>query len=425
MGINNNIMDWLHEAEQPSAGQAPTSDPYARIVGATQPPDQGAGPPQPSDQPQQQQDNVEDDPSMPEADPKATQPQDFEQWRHDFLELSIKGDVEEMLSSINHIRSVEGLEFSQKKFIEDNFQILLYRQDPAIAKATKEIRNLIKQDLDRTNPGTTVMQHIAAALEKDPILSQVFIKLGGMYGLKGELHRKFIAAITGSVQVGVGASREDLIYCEKEYTINLSTRFATQFGEINLGKWSLKSDDPQRYLTEPELDRLNDGAPEEKQTLRRRIILESIGDKFKQRAFIINIVSTDGTVHYLGWDLGDSLLAAYKEGKVIVRGKQNESKDAMISDTGDIITLVDVDIVFVRETGEVDEDGKPEMVEVPFLTRRDSVLYLDADLDTLKTAASSLSGMFFNASPYNGNPEELDTIARCIPSLSEMLGRRC
>lgn len=432
MGINNVWDSWLAEADEPTAQQAPTG---AQVVpdnqgtpGAAQP-GQPQQPPALGQQPQQgggQEDNVEDDPAQPEmADDEDSANKDFEQWRHDFYELSIKGDVGEMMSAVGAVINREGLEMTQRRFVNDNMQILLYRQDANVQKATKEIRNLIKQDLDRTNPGTTVMQHVTATLEKDQQLQNTLIKMCGWMGQKGELHRKFMASILGAVQVGGGASRQDLMYFDKEYTINLSTRYASQFGEINLGKWTLKAEDPDRYLTEPEIDRLNDGSPEEKQTLRRRIIVESISEKFKERAFLIHVVHVDGTIYSLGWDLGDSLISAYKEGKIVVRGQTNTEKDAMISDSGEIVNLVDIDVYYVRETGETDDDGSPEMVEVEFLSRRNSGLYLSADLDTLRAAAAGMSGLFFHETPFNGNPAQVISLMQCSPTLPEILNKRC
>lgn len=423
MPVNNLWYNWL-EAEEPNAGQAPQVDPNAQVVPAAQGQGGPSGPPQ---QPQQQQpeDNVEDDPQDPDQDEEDTAEKDFEQWKHDFCELSIKGNVEEMLSAISQVNERTGLEPSQRRFIGDNMQILLYRQDANVLNGTKQIRNLIKEDLDRTNPGTTLMQHLMSVVEKDLLLAQPLVKITGFLGQKGEIHRKWVGALLGAIQVGGGGNRQDLIYFDKDYSINISTRFATQFGEVNLGKWNLKADDPSRYLTDPEMDRLSDGSPEEKQTLRRRIMLESIGEKFKERAYLIHIVHPDGTIHSLGWDLGDSLLSAYKDGKIVVRGKQNSEKDAMISDTGDIVTLIDLDILFVQETGETDENGKPEMTEIPFLEQRNCTLYLVADLDTLQTASSSLSGMFFHETPWNGNPAEVLSLSQCSPSLPEILGRKC
>jgi len=420
MPVNNVWDSWLSEAEEPTAAQAPTSG--AMQVTPDQPTVQT---PQQSPAQPPQQDNVEDDPADPDGQEQQSSPEkDFEQWKHDFYELSIKGDPNEMLTSIGSVRDRPGLEMTQRRFVQDNMQILLYRQDANVMKATKEIRNLIKEDLDRTNPGTTVMQHVTATLEKDQLLQNVLIKISGYLGQKGELHRKFISSLLGAIQVGGGASRQDLMYFAKDYTINISTRFATQFGEVNIGKWNLKVDDPSRYLSEPELDRLDQGSPEEKQTLRRRIIVESISEKFKERAFLIHIIHVDGTIHSLGWDLGDSLMSAYKEGKIVIRGQQNNEKDAMISDSGEIIPLIDIDILFVRETGETDDDGNPSMVEVPFISRKNSNLVLTADLATLHAASSSLSGMFFRETPFNGNPSEVINLMDSSPTLPEILNRR-
>lgn len=421
----NNWISW-YEAEVPAAGQAPASDPRTAQAGGTPQPVQpnptspGVQPPEPN-----KEDDVTEDPTDSDI-PDESGPSDFEQWRKEFFDLSIKGDTNEMMSSIQNIRNHDLKEASQRKFVEDNLQILLYRQDANILKATKEIRKLIKQDLDRTNPGTTVMQHMTTVLEQEGLLQQNLIKLTGMGGWKGETHRKFIAALLGAVQVGGGNKhREDMIYVDQEYTINVSSRFYTQFGEINLGSWSLKEDDPDRYLTDPEVQRLQEGSPEEKQVLRRRIIMESIAERFKQRAFLIHCVHMDGTIYALGWDMGSSLLSAYKDGKLVVRGQKNESKDAMITDNGEIATLIDYEVLYVHETGETDDNGKPQMTEVPFIERRDSILYLTADIQTIKNASSSMSGMFYREMPYNGNPSDIQVLQRCVPDLVEMLNKRC
>lgn len=419
-----NVIDWLNEAEEPPV---PTSQPdFAQNV------NQGVPQANQGDQGQPSQGSVEDsdedvtkDPVNPDQDEKSSPQKDFELWKHDFCELSIAGDVEGMIDAISHVRMRKGLEMSQKRFIEDNLQILLFKRDQNVQYASKEIKNLIKQDLDRTNPGTTVMQHFSYVIQKNFVLQQQLIKMAGLFSQKGDSHRKWISALLGGIMIGSGHKNPDLMYFEKDYTIKISTRYATQFGEINLGNWSLKTDDPSRYLSEPELERLQKGSPDERQSLRRRIIAESIGEKFKERAFLIHIVHNDGTVHSIGWDLGDSLISAYKNGKIVVRGLANAEKDAMISDTGDLVALVDYDIKFVLETGETDNDGKPEMEEVPFIKRKDNILYLVADLDTIKMAAGSLSGIFFNELPYSGNPAEVVTLMQCVPSLGEILSRSC
>ncbi len=421
---NNNIYFWL-EAEQPAAPQAPTSDPLSAGQAGQIPPQEPPQQPAPGDDPsagaQPDPDDVTQDPQSME-EPKAEE-QSFEEWKHNFLEMAIKADNEELVYMLNAVRDRE-LEVSQRRFVEDNIQVFMFRRDANVLKASKEFRNLLKQDLDRTNPGTTVMQHLTQVLDANPLLYQGLIKLSGTFAWKADLHRKWIAAFLGAVQVGGGATNKDIQICEKEFDINLSTRFATQFGEINIGKWSLIESDPKEYLKPDEQESLQEGSPEEKQVLRRKIIVKSIGETYRKRAFCVHVVSTDGTVYSLGWDLGNSILEAYKAGKVVVRGRENEDKEIMIGDDGEIIPVIDYSILFVRETGEVDDNGRPETEEVPFIERRDSTLYLVADMEVLKMASSGMSGMFFHQVPYGGNPAEILQLQRSIPGLYELISKQ-
>jgi hypothetical protein len=354
-------------------------------------------------------------------------PQDFEEWKKNFFKLAVKGDPVEMMNSLEPIRDSEGLTAPQRKFVEDNFQILILRQNANVDKASKEVRKLIKQNLDRNNPAVSVMQHITNVMEEmeTPQIRDAFIKLAGMYGLKNDLHRKLLAALTGSIQVGGGGSMEDLAYSEKEYSIRFSTRFGTQFGEISIGKWSLQQDDPERYLQEAELERLSDGSPEEKQVLRRRIVIESIAERFKNRAFLVHVVAPDeGAIYAMGWDMSDSLLAGYKEGKIIVRSRDASDSEAMIDDEGAIVPLLDLNILYLKETGETDDMGKPKTKEIPFMERRDGNLYLIAQLETVRDVSTGMQGIFFKEMPFNGNPSDIKGIMRATPNLEELLMRR-
>jgi len=227
------------------------------------------------------------------------------------------------------------------------------------------------------------------------------------------------------VQVGSGANNEDVIYNEKDFSIRISTRFNDKWGRTELGKWSLKEDDPERYLTEPEQRRLDEGSPEEKEVLRRRIVMESVAETFRKRAFVINVTDKDGTIYALGWDLTTSLRAAYTDGKLVVRTMQSENSEAMIDDDGAIIPFVDLKIKFVKETGEVDEDGKPQKEEHDFLEKIDGILFLTAQQNILKEAATSFQGIVWKETPYTGNPSDLRILQRCVPNAPEILTRSC
>lgn len=382
-----------------------------------------APPPQQQQQPPQQMPDVSMDPQAPDM-PEEQDDMDFQRWKDAYLKESVKGDVNKLIDMVHQVRDLD-LEPYPRKFVEDNLQILFLRQHANIDKAGKEIRKLIKQELDQNNPSVSVVNHMNNVLQTMPELNNVYIKLKGLLGMKGDLHRKFVASIIGGVQVGSGGNNEDVIYNERDYSIRISTRFNDRWGKVDLGKWSLREDDPERYLTEPEQKRLEEGSPEEKEVLRRRVVMESIAETFNKRAFIVNVVGQDGTVYTLGWDLAGSLRAAYTEGKLVVRTMQSQNSEAMINDDGAIIPFVDLKVKFVRETGEIDEDGKPEKEEHEFMERIDGMLFLTAQFNIIREAASSFQGIVLKEIPYTGNPSDLRVLERCVPSASEILMRQC
>lgn len=438
----NNLLieDWLNEADIPSttspgdpfAGQAPVTDPYNNQM----PPDMGGqnlgNQAAPQDDPSaanpidnQMPDDVTSDPQAPDMPDEKSEDQDFEVWKNKYFKESIVGDSNKLIDMISPMRERELLDPYQRKFVEDNWNIQLIRQNANIDKASKEIRKLIKDQLDKNNPSTSLVNHITSVIETMPMLNNIFIKLNGYTGLKGDLHRKFLAGLLGAVQVGSGANTEDIIVNEKEYSIMTSTRFNARWGDVMIGNWSLKEDDPQRYLSQPELKKLEEGSPEERDVLRRRIVVESISKQFETRSFIINVISEDGTIYFFGWDLASCLRSAYADGKIIVKTKSSDNSEAMIDDNGQIIPLVELDLFYVKDTGNQDEDGKPEKKELPLLERKNGVLFLNANLNTIRDAASGMPGTIFKEVPYRGNPSDLKTLVRCVYSAHDLLMRQC
>ena len=424
--------DWLVEAEMPMVGGDPAAGPPMT--------DPNAGPaaPQSADMSQQnnpnvanqlnqnqQTDDIEDDPSIPDMPDEKQDVEDFESWRNKYLTESIKGDTEKLIDLLHQVRDKDGLKTYQRKFVDDNWNIQLLRQNANVDKATKDIRRNIKEQLDRNNPATTVVNHTIAVLDTVPIINNIFIKLSGYGGLKGDLHRKFIAALIGGVQVGSGANTEDIVYNEKGYSILISTRFNSEFGEFMIGSWSMKDDDANKFLSEPEKKRLDEGSPEEKDVLRKRIILESIAHQYDTRAFVLNVAEDDGTIYTLGWDLSNCIKAAYSDGKLVVKVKINDSSDAMITDEGEIQAYMDVDIHYAKETGNQQDDGTPEVEELPFIQRRNGQLFLVADLKTIQEASSSMQGIVLKKTPYNGNPSDLKVLRRCVYTTHDLLLKQC
>lgn len=359
-------------------------------------------------------------PDMPEEKEEA----DYETWRGKFFKESIKGDVNQLIEMIQSIRNSD-LDTYPRKFVEDNLQVLFLRQNANIDKASQAIRKAIRDQLDQNNPSTTLVQHMFMNLQGMPELTNVFIKMLGLYSGKGDMHRKYIASLLGAIQVGSGGNVEDLIFNQREYSIKISTRFNSKFGLIDIGKWNMVADDPERYLAESEVQRLEEGSPEEKEVLRKRVMLESMADNYRMRAYMINVASQDGTVYFIGLDLSNALKDAYTKGKLIIRTSQNDNSEAMYDVDGNMVVLEDVKIMYEKDTGKLDEDGKPVMDEMEFITRKDGVLFLTANLETLKEAASSFQGMIVKEIPYAGNPSDLLSLTRCVPSSTEILLRNC
>jgi hypothetical protein len=359
--------EYLFEYDIPPIGQQPgpmAGQPPAGMAGMPgDPMAQGSniqnGEPQevpPEDMADTPPTDIADDPQQPDMPEDNGDSDDFEVWKMNFYKEAIKGDQNALVDMILKVRDNE-LDPIQRKFIEDNFNILLLRRNANINQISNEIRKMIKSDLDRTNPAATLVNHITNALDKSPMTNEIFIKFNGLSGAKGDLHRKFIGSLIGAVQVGSGGNTEDLIYNEDEYSIKISSRYNSKWGDVNIGKWSLKEDDPKTFLTEPELRRLESGSPEEKDVLRRRIVLESISRTFKDRAFYINVVGNDGTIYHLGWDVGNCLKSAYTDGKIVVRTRTSDNSEAIIDDDGSIIATLDWKIYYLKETGETDGDG--------------------------------------------------------------------
>lgn len=432
--MNKNLEDWLLEADFPGMGQSIGGPPMEPPPGGM-PGDPGAAPgmepgqpgmaqPPQGDAPQQEMPDISQDPQSPEM-PDDPEFQDFEVWKNNFFKASTKNDVNALISALGEQRHNKLNASYQRKFVDDNWNIVLLRQDSNIDAVSKEMRKALRQQLDRNNPATSVVHHLISALEPHPILNNIFIKLSGYGSQKGDLHRKFIASLLGAVQVGSGAANEDIIFNELEYSIQLSTRFNARWGDVHIGDWTLREDDVKRYLSEPEQQRLENGSPEEKDVLRRRVVIESIAKQFETRAFFINVVQEDGTIQFLGWDIANSLKAAYSEGKLVVKTKKSDHAEAMIADDGSIIPLIETTIYYVKETGQQGADGHPEKEELEFMERRNGTLFLTASAQTMSDATGSMQGCAFQTIPWNGNPSDLDVLKKCVYTAYDQLMKQC
>jgi hypothetical protein len=431
-----NLEDWLISEAGPGdvpAGGPPMSqpggpgDPMGQDPGAAGPqagqPDPQAQPPGGPPAPDEGQEDVTQDPHAPDMPDDVNDEEDnMEVFKKKFLKESIKGQVNTLINLLQEVRDRD-LNPLDRKFVEDNLQIQYVRLQSNILDASKEIRRSINEQLDKNNPASSLVNIMQAALEKQPMLSNIFIKIMGYFGMKGDIHRKFIAAMLGAAQVGTGQSKPDLLLEDNDYTVYISTRVTAEFGKYDLGKWHLTESDPEHFLSEPERKKLENGSPEEKEVLRHRIVMESICKAFHERAFLLTTVGEDGTIYNMGVDLETCLKGAYMDGKLVIRTKESEDSEAMIDSNGTIVPFLDLDIKYTRDSGEVDEAGKSSTKEVPFLQRKDGMLFLVATLDVLKEASTTLQGLVIKETPYAGNPSDISKIMRSTYSIAELISK--
>jgi len=426
---NYNLQDWLNEDEQnmPDFMQGfnnQQSQGFDDNQGMPPEPQQDQ-PQQPQQEPQMPNDQVEPQ-EPPSADLEDDDiEQDFEIWKKNYFKETLKQDPQLLLDYIRSVRGNNDLSSSQRKFIYDNYGIQLIRNSADISKISKQIRRDIKDQLDKNNPGVSLVNHIMRNLEGFPQLYETFMKMQGYEAMKGELHRKFIASLTNSVQVTSGFDKENLILNETEFSIPISTRFLNEWGEVPIGFWSLHEDDPNKYLSEPEVNKLTDGSPEERDVLRHRIIIESIAESFENNTFLINSVKRDGTIQMVGLDLGNALKGAYAQGKIIVKSRKSDNSEAVLDENGALVPMYDLSIKFVDETGQMNADGYPEKREYDFIERRNGLLILAASDNTLKKAGSKMQGIIYKDVPYNGNPADIDKLRNCNFTAYELLMRQC
>lgn len=416
---NHNLDFWLEEQEMQQAQDQNPDQPQGE-----EGPDITAMSSDEETQSQEQPEDISQDPESPDMPDEDDIEEDFEVWKSNYFKDSIKGDAEKLSELISPWREKE-LEPYQRRFVEDNWNIQLLRMNSNVSEASKQIRKMIKDQLDKNNPATSMTNHIVNTLESVQGLKDAYIRMMGYGGNKGELHRKFLAAITGSVQVSSSPDKENIIFNEREYSVKMCTRLNSEWGEVAIGSWSLREDDPERYLSEPELKRMSEGSPQERDVLRRRVVIESIADHFDEMSFMINVVGEDGMIYHLGWNMSNALRGAYAEGRLVVKTVKSENSEAMISDDGNIVPMIDLKVYYVRPSADIDMGSDDEEEEVEFMERRNGMLFLTAGLPTIKEAAESMQGTEFKEISYSGNPSDLKVLKRCVYSAHDLLMRRC
>jgi hypothetical protein len=280
--------------------------------------------------------------------------------------------------------------------------------------------------------GTEVLQIISDEIEKYNEINNVFLKLPSFYSMKSDLFRKIICSLTNGIQVGSGGTLEDIFIpiSEGGDGIKVCTRIYTDFGNIQIGKWSIKYNDPEKYLSESELEKLNySGSPEEKEVLRKRVIIESIAENFKDKVYIVFITNPNtGEIHQIGFNFSNLVRDGWKNGYISVSFKANVGKgEAGVKIDGELIDLQNIEIEFIKENPDkIDKEGRPIKDYIELMNLTNGYLYLSIireEFDNLINV--SQNGIFYKNKQFDQGREELLKIQRCIPDIKEILLKKC
>lgn len=333
---------------------------------------------------------------------------DFDDFRQDYIEMSVNAKPEELMDKLGDLSGIIDLGPKEKKFTSDNLQILQLMEDKDIYEASRKLHH-IEDPME-------MMAQLSETIDKVETLRNVTFKLTSFFGMKSDLYRKFVASLLGAVQVGGGGTVEDLVIAPtKGQRTLLCTRFYTVFGYIDLVPWSLHEGDADMFLKDIERERMETGSPEEKRVLLKRTILSSITNVVGNKIFLVCVVSrSTGRRTEFAFRMDRFLNQGYEKGLLEVNLSEESDRLEVFPD-GSTRPPAKLQIKFVDPEGEDKE----------FIEWMRGSLYMTAEPETIETLADLIGESFYNRTDFEGDEEELETAQNCIPTLPDMLLRRC
>ncbi len=398
---------------------------------------------------------------------------DFETEKIDYMNLAINQKHDEMMDKLLEMRDINNLSPGQYKFIEDNISILSLSRDVDFADAQKKIYKKIKskfeeliqsseqeqeqdvnqfsnynpgwnlkriklneekisEEISKNISGIEIYSILSEEIERYPSIVNTMLKFPSFYAMKSDLYRKTIAALINGIQIGSGGTLEDIFIpiLKEGIGIKICTRCYTEFSNIQIGKWILQFNDPENYLSDSELEKLHTtGSPEEKEVLRKRVVIESISETFKDKIYMILISDPkDGSRHEIGFNFSDLIIDGWKNGYISVDFKANVGKgEAGVKVDGEMIDLQDISIAYVKEDpSNLDEEGLPSKKNIELIKLINGYLYVVILEDDFSSFVNvSQSGIFYSKKYFDTGPEELKKIQRCIPDIKEIILKQC
>ena len=437
--------------------------------------------------------NSDPSPENQEMDDFTSEPEiDFQAEKIDYMNLALGQKHDEMMDKLLEMRDIENLSPGEYKFIEDNINVLSLSRDIDFADAQKKIYKRIKEQFapladpgdgveipeiepSGTAPGAeagiTISQEpteqpqysaehynsgqglkslteatnelgeisglemysiISQEIERYEEIKNSLLKLPSFYSMKADLFRKILCSVLNGVQIGSGGTLEDIFIPLREDGVGIKacTRCYTDFGNIEIGKWTLNFDDPEQYLSEEELKKLNiDGSPEEREVLRKRVVIESLADKFIDKIYLILIVDpNNGSRTEVGINFSELLREGWKNGNISINFKASVGKgEAAINQDGELIDLKDIVVNYIKENPDnLDEEGAPVKEEIELMKQKNGNLYISAPREDFENFVNTVeAGIFFDKKHPEFDKEQLTVIQRCVPDIKEFLLKKC
>lgn len=353
----------------------------------------------------------------PEIDTDEPFPDENQQQQENPPEYDLNNQEEQGSGLPDTIPTDQDLELSHNKNFKENEENL-------------NVRDNSNQLGDIT--GTELYSIISEYVEQSTTITEMFLKLPSFYSMKADLFRKSICSLTNGIQIGSGGTLEDIFIpiAENGVGIKVCTRCYTSFSNIQIGKWAIQFNDPENFLSDSELEKLNNsGSPEEKEVLRKRIVIESIANHFQDKIYIILVVDPEnGRRHELGFNFAELLRDGWKNGYLSVHFRPSVGRgEAGVQVDGELIDLQEIQIDYLQKNPDkLDEEGMPTTENIELMKLNNGYLYLTILEEHFNNFSNDAQrGLFYQMKDFDRDSESLEVIQKCIPDIKEILLKKC
>ena len=285
----------------------------------------------------------------PAADvPVPPEPDEFTVQQLEYLNLLFRNKSEQYAAHLAKMRELDPslLTPSRRRFIDDNLSVASMLLEASVADFSRKFKTKIKA----AGSFSEAWDDVGSILESNRDLGEAFFKLGRLGAARADAARKLIAALASGAQIGSGGDGPDIIIpTEKNGKgVWLGIKAGVNWSNIEIARWQLSADDPGRYLDEVEAQRLENGSPEERAVIRKRLVVESVSAALSDYEVLIIVANPDGTWEELCFTPSTFIKDAFQQGTVTVIEIQDDGSGSSFTSDGKIASCVRFGFVFVE-----------------------------------------------------------------------------